>query len=160
MKENMFKTIKEIILGSWSILVGMFITAKWMITRPVTIRYPYQPTRPSPVHKGRIRFVIFPETGTHDCIACLKCENVCPSDCFKIAGEKPAAGGQKRPTLFTYNFSTCSLCSLCIEVCPTKTLEHSPEFNLASGDKAIFFYDFLKDTEERREKQDAATLNR
>ena len=151
----MVQTLKEIISGAWSILVGMGITLKWMLTRPITIQYPKQPTRRSPVHKGRIEFVIFPATGTHDCIACLKCQNICPSDCFQIAGEKPAAGGQRRPTLFTYNFSNCSLCSLCIEVCPTKTLEHSPEFNLASINKDQYFYDFLKDTEERKAKQNA-----
>ncbi len=155
----MFKLIKEILVGAWSIVVGMYITLKWMMTKPVTIQYPKQPTRPSPVHKGRIRFVIFPETGTHDCIACLKCQNICPSDCFEIAGEKPAEGGKKRPNFFTYNFSNCSLCSLCIEVCPTKTLEHSPEFNLASDDKDIYFYDFLKDTQQRKEQANAA-INR
>lgn len=152
----MFKTIKEIFMGAGSILISMGITLKWMFLRPVTIQYPKQPTRVSPVHKGRIRFVIFPATGTHDCIACLKCQNICPSDCFNIAGDKSAEGGKKRPNLFTYNFSNCSLCSLCIEVCPTKTLEHSPEFNLASGDKDAYWYNFLTDTEERKKKQDAA----
>ncbi|MBI4397503.1 MAG: 4Fe-4S dicluster domain-containing protein, partial [Candidatus Omnitrophica bacterium] len=126
------------------------------VTKPVTIQYPKQPTRPSSVHKGRIRFVIFPATGTHDCIACLKCQNICPSYCFEIKGEKPAGGGQKRPNFFTYNFSTCSLCSLCLEVCPTKTLEHSPEFNLAGSEKSSYFYDFLKDTEERKNQAHAA----
>lgn len=148
----MIKAISEIISGAASIVTGMGVTLKFMFTRPVTIQYPKEPTRPSPVHKGRIRFVIFPETSTHDCIACLKCQNICPSDCFKIAGEKPAAGGQRRPTLFTYNFSNCSLCSLCIEVCPTVTLEHSPEFNLASEEKNRYWYDFMKDTEERKAK--------
>ncbi|MBI4971828.1 MAG: 4Fe-4S binding protein [Candidatus Omnitrophica bacterium] len=155
----MFKNIKEIFTGAWSILVGMFITFKWMLKRPVTIQYPKQPTRPSPVHKGRIRFVIFPATGTHDCIACLKCQNICPSDCFEIKGDKPAEGGKKRPNFFTYNFSNCSLCSLCIEACPTKTLEHSPEFNLASENKDDYFYNFLNDVEERKKKVDA-TVNR
>lgn len=154
----MISILKEIIQGAWSILQGMGVTLKFMLTRPVTIQYPKQPTRPSSVHKGRIRFVIFPETGTHDCIACLKCQNICPSNCFKIEGAKPAAGGQRRPTKFVYNFSTCSLCSLCIEVCPTFTLEHSPEFNLASWEKQGYIYDFLKDTEERKAKAERSNV--
>jgi len=156
----MLNTVKEIFVGAWSILVGMGVTFKYIFKRPVTLQYPYQPAHPSNVHKGRIRFVVFPETNTHDCIACLKCKNICPSNCFlEITGEKPPEGGKKRATKFINNFSTCSLCSLCIEACPTKTLEHSPEFNLASEDKKMFIYDFLKEVDERNE-QTSGTASR
>ena len=154
----MIQTMTEIFQGAASIASGMWVSLKFMFTRPVTIQYPKEPTRPSPVHKGRIRFVIFPESGTHDCIACLKCQVICPSDCFQIAGAKPAEGGQRRPTKFTYSFSNCSLCSLCIEVCPTLTLEHSPEFNLAGFEKDPYFYNFMTDTEERKAKVHAGTV--
>ncbi len=156
----MLNTVKEIGLGAWSLVEGMGVTLKFMFKRPVTLQYPLQPSQPSNVHKGRIRFVVFPETQNHDCIACLKCKNICPSKCFlELAGEKPPEGGRKRPTEFVYNFSTCSLCSLCIEVCPTKTLEHSPEFNLADDKKDTFIYDFLKDVEQRKVPVDVVANN-
>ncbi len=36
----------------------------------------------------------------------------------------------------------------------------SPEFNLASEEKQIYWYDFLKDTEERKAKANAAIAGR
>lgn len=125
--------------------MGMSVTWRWMWKLPVTVQYPQEATQPAVQHKGRIRFVTFPETGTHDCIACLICEKTCPSGCFSITGEKPAGGGKKRPTVFKYNLPTCSLCSLCIEACPTGTLEHSPEHNLASLTKQPYQFDFVAD---------------
>lgn len=148
----MFKILKELVTGTQSILTGMAVTARWMLKPPVTVSYPMQRSVPAANHKGRIQLVIFPESGTHDCIACLKCEKICPSACISIAGEKPAGGGQKRPTRFDYKFQTCSLCSLCIEVCPTNTLEHSPEYNLADEAKQTFSYNFLADIETRKLK--------
>jgi NADH-quinone oxidoreductase subunit I len=56
---------------------------------------------------------------------------LCPTNVIKVQGEKPAAHAEKRATLYFIDFSHCSLCGLCVENCPTRTLRFSEEYELA-----------------------------
>lgn len=148
---------KDIVVGAWSLLVGMWVTIRYMFKRPVTQQYP----RVRLEHKhfrGPIQFVIFPETGTHNCIACLLCAKICPTNCYVIEGAKSAEeGGQKRPTKFIYNYWQCSLCNLCVQVCPTQTLEHSKDFESASYSRDDFArVDFIAQAKKRSAQLKAA----
>jgi len=59
--------------------------------------------------------------------------------------------GKKKKTLslFTLDFTKCSLCGTCVEICPTQALEFSNEYNLAAFSREAFHYDILKRLEER-----------
>ena len=72
---------------------------------------------------GPIKFVHFEALDSHDCIACNACSNICPSACIKVEGGKVEGIKRKRPSLYEMDFAACSLCGLCIDVCPTETLE-------------------------------------
>ncbi len=110
--------------GVKSLLVGFGITGRHLVRPVVTLQYPHQ--RPDASYwNGPIELVTFPETGTHDCIACNACARICPSDCFEIEGKRPEGAKKMRATKFLIDFSTCSLCGLCIDVCPTDTLQYS-----------------------------------
>ena len=50
------------------------------------------------------------------------------------------------------NFTTCSLCGSCVEVCPIEALKFSRDYNLASTSKEIFHQiDLVKAVEEGNE---------
>lgn len=123
--------VVRIARGIRSLLVGLGITGRESVRRAVTLQYPHE--RPDVTHwGGPIELVTFPETGTHDCIACNACARICPSDCFAIEGKRPEGARKMRATKFTIDFSTCSLCGLCIDVCPTDTLQYSKRYDDAA----------------------------
>lgn len=120
--------LRRIWEGAASLVVGLKVTGRHMMRRSVTLQYPHQ--TPDVTHwNGPIQLVTFPETGTHDCIACNACARICPSDCFVIEGVRREGSKKMRATKFLLDFSTCSLCGLCIDVCPTDTLEYSSRYD-------------------------------
>ena len=123
--------LRRVLGGLRSLLVGLGITGRHMVRPVVTLQYPHE--LPDVSHwGGPIELVTFPQTGTHDCIACNACARICPSDCFDIAGVRPPGLKKMRATTFLLDFSTCSLCGLCIDVCPTDTLTYSAHFDDAA----------------------------
>ena len=121
-------TLRGVLTGLKSLVVGLGVTGRHMVRPVVTLQYPHQ--RPDATHwGGPIELVTFPETGTHDCIACNACTRICPSDCFDIAGVRAPGLKKMRATRFLLDFSTCSLCGLCIDVCPTDTLKYSERYD-------------------------------
>jgi formate hydrogenlyase subunit 6/NADH:ubiquinone oxidoreductase subunit I len=116
--------------GAWSLVVGLRVTGGHLFRRRVTIYYPHE--RPDASKwGGPIELVTFPETGTHDCIGCKACERICPSDCIAVEGKRPEGAKKMRATKFLIDFSTCSLCGLCVDVCPTDTLQYSTRYDEA-----------------------------
>ncbi len=129
--KNLFNYFKEILVGLWSLITGMEVTLRYMFKKPVTVQYPKEKLTMTKNFRGPIQFVLFDKTGSHDCIGCFLCAKACPTDCYTIEAAK-TEGGQKRPTRFEYNVLQCSLCNLCVQVCPTKTLEHSRDYEAAA----------------------------
>lgn len=128
--------------GVWSLAVGLGVTGRHMLRRRVTIYYPHE--RPDTSKwGGPIELVTFPETLTHDCIACNACVRVCPSECISVEGERPEGSKKMRATRFILDFSTCSLCGLCVEVCPTDTLRYSTRYDEATYTRDATYDDLL-----------------
>ncbi len=124
------KLARQVWAGARSLLIGLGITGRHLVRRAVTLQYPHEKPDVSR-WGGPIELVTFPETGTHDCIACNACTRICPSDCFTIEGARAEGAKKMRATKFLLDFSTCSLCGLCIDVCPTDTLKYSERFDEA-----------------------------
>jgi len=134
--------VLRVVRGLKSLLVGMGITGRHFVRPVVTLQYPHQ--RPDATHwGGPIELVTFPETGTHDCIACNACARICPSDCFEIEGKRPEGSRKMRATKLDLDFSTCSLCGLCIDVCPTDTLQYSRRYDDAAYERVQTVNDLL-----------------
>jgi NADH-quinone oxidoreductase subunit I len=123
--------LKEIMVGGWSLIAGMSVTIRRIYRPVVTVQYPRRHLRMSPAYRGHIEFKRFPETGTHNCVACGTCMRLCPTDVIKVQGEKSHAHDEKRATFYFIDFSHCSLCGLCVVNCPTKTLTFSDEYEMA-----------------------------
>jgi NADH-quinone oxidoreductase subunit I len=149
--------MSEIMLGARSLVDGMGVTIGHFFRKPVTVEYPQQRLEMSKAQRNAIVLIPKDEVGgiSHNCIACLQCEKICPSACIKIDGERPDGIPTKRPARFDVNFALCSECGLCLDVCPTETLGWGKTYDDA-GYTREFKYDLLtiwRDKEEAgREK--------
>ena len=131
--------------GFSTLLTGMGITMRNFFRPTVTVQYPRHSIPMTRAYRSAIEFVRFEESGTHDCIACDQCAKICPSDCIVLDGEKPEGVKRKRATSFDVDFALCSLCGLCIDVCPTDTLKYSTGFDEASFARGSLVHDLLTD---------------
>ncbi len=136
--------IGSIFTGAASLLKGMSVTLRALFTKPVTMPYPHKEPELTEAYRSAIELIRFEETGTHDCVACLQCEQICPSFCIKIDGDRPEGMKKKRATQFDMDFALCSLCGLCIDVCPTTTLKYSRIYDEA-GYQREWVHDLLED---------------
>ncbi len=127
----MMTYFKEILVGFWSLLAGMAVTIRYFVKPIVTVQYPRQKLVMSPSYRGYPQFIIDPESHTHKCIACEMCSRICPSQLIAVEGVKFPGAKQKIATKYVHEYYYCSLCGLCVEVCPTSALEFSQEYRLA-----------------------------
>jgi NADH-quinone oxidoreductase subunit I len=134
----------EIISGVRSLITGMRITITQFFKPTITVNYPHQ-TLPMPErYRGHIELVRDPQTGQSLCVACKSCEKACPSGCIAVEGLKREGEKKKSPTEFTVDFTRCSLCGSCVEVCPTEALRFSRRYNLAGTSREAYYLDLLK----------------
>lgn len=126
----MMTYFKEIATGLWSLLAGMAVTIRYFVKPVVTVQYPRQKIQMSPRYRGYPQFILDPDTKTHRCIACEMCSRICPSQLITVEGAKFPGEKQKRGTKYIHEHYYCSLCGLCVEVCPTTALEFSKEYRL------------------------------
>jgi len=140
----------EIYTGGKSLVEGLGVTFKALFQPIVTVQYPREEIDITPNYRGHIDLVLDPEKNTFLCISCGMCERSCPSDCIQVKGKKMEGKKKKTLVLFALDFTKCSLCGTCVEICPTKALEFSREYNLAAFSREAFYFDILKRLEERR----------
>jgi NADH-quinone oxidoreductase subunit I len=142
---------KEILRGSWitarHFTVNMvFHTLKLFGIKTrrkgaVTIQYP-EATKPlAPRHKSRHR-ILRRENGLPQCVACMMCATVCPSECIFIeAAETDDPEVQKYPSRFMVDLNRCCFCGFCVEACPVDAIRmDTGEIRLASTSRADLEY--------------------
>lgn len=149
---DIIQYFREILQGLYSLAVGMGITFRSMFLTPVTVRYPHESLKMHPRFRGHIELIRDGETGQPHCVVCLMCQKACPSGCIAVEGEKPEGAKRKAPTKFILDFTTCSLCGLCVESCKFDAIRYSKAYNLASTRREDFIMDLLhpKTTREAR----------
>jgi NADH-quinone oxidoreductase chain I len=130
--------------GIKSLLVGLGVTFREMIRPMVTVQYPREKVDITPNFRGHTRLVRDQETGTHRCIVCMSCDRDCPSGCITVVGEMREGVKGKVLTSYMLDFTKCSLCGICVEVCPTGALDFSDEYELAGFSREEFHYDLLQ----------------
>lgn len=136
----------------------MGITLRQSFRKPVTLTYPHKKPVLSDAYRGTVDLVKFEETGTHDCIACLQCVKICPSYCITIEGGRVEGMKKARADVVEMDFALCSLCGLCIDTCPTDTLQYSKIYDDV-GYQRNWKYDLLapfRDGEEAFREQQRA----
>ena len=140
---------RDIFVGAKSLLVGLCITGREFFRPVVTERYPYEaPTLPARF-RGHIELIANEETGEPNCVVCGMCQRACPSNCISLDGQKAEGGKGKVLTRYILDFTKCSLCGSCVEICNFNALRFSREYNLASFDKNDFVMDLMKRLEDQ-----------
>jgi len=123
-----------------SVLGGLFITAKHILRRRFTLRYPEKRFTPPDGYRG-IPALVKDQNGREKCVACYLCQFVCPPRAITIkAAEMPGNPVEKFPEEFEINMLRCIYCGYCEEVCPEQAifLVHDYEFAGGSRKELIF----------------------
>ncbi|MBI5016852.1 MAG: NADH-quinone oxidoreductase subunit I [Deltaproteobacteria bacterium] len=139
----MIAYFKEIVSGAWSLIVGMRLTAGFGLGRTMTVHYPFERLDVTPNFRGHIDLIIDPDTAESKCITCMMCEKTCPSSCIGIQAEKPEGAKKKILVEYHLDFTKCSLCGNCVEVCPVDALEFSHEYNLVGTSRHDFHFELV-----------------
>lgn len=160
--------IIQTLSGVWGLLTGLFITGRFFFSRKKTVYYPRQVIEADRImdFRGPIELVgSDTDPAVPRCISCMMCMQNCPSQCITIERQKPPklteeeqkamaeaeARGEKpkkptapkNPARWDYDYSRCSLCGTCVEVCPVKSLAFSHDIYLAGTSRDDFNRDLL-----------------
>ncbi len=111
------------------IIKPYIIVFKHAISKPHTIKYPYERLMFSDGYRGRISLRF------EKCIGCGLCSRTCPNraiEMVEIEGEKHSF-----PQI---NFGRCSFCCLCVDVCPRGALfsDEVVELSVIKRDDLIY----------------------
>jgi NADH-quinone oxidoreductase subunit I len=143
--------LREILRGAW-ITSRHFFVNMWFHTLrfvgirtrrsgAVTIQYPDVVKPLSPRHRSQHR-ILRRSNGLPQCVACMMCVTVCPSECIFIeAGETEDPEVQKYSTSFVIDLSRCCLCGFCVEACPEDAIRmDTGEIRLSATSRAELEY--------------------
>ncbi|MBO8092095.1 MAG: 4Fe-4S binding protein [Prosthecochloris sp.] len=120
----------------------------------VTLQYPREAV-PTP-QNARYRLY----NDIDDCIGCGQCVRACPIECItmetikvtkddlEVCG-KTSGGQQKRfwVPVFDIDIAKCMTCGICVSVCPTECLVHTPVSDFSEFDRDNMLYHFGNLTE-------------
>lgn len=132
---NIKEYFATLFTGLHSLVKGMEVTGKELVTRKVTEQYPEnRATLKIPDRFRATLQFIYDEQGAHKCIACKSCERNCPNGTIKIQTRMvDLPNGKKKMKLdkYIYDLGSCTFCNLCVSSCPTNAIEFSNDFEQA-----------------------------
>jgi len=133
-------TVKEILNKALmiEILKGMQLTFKRLVSKAVTIQYPFEKRKIWPGFRGRHAFVRDPFTGKDKCIGCMTCARVCPAKCITIKKEK--IDNKMVTTEYKIDASRCIFCGYCVESCPVCALVLTEEYEYSAYSRDEFIF--------------------
>ena len=124
----MLSSIKNIIVGFYTIIRSMWMVNSHAIRPRDTILYPEQAVPVPPRFRGRIILSRDPD-GDERCVACNLCAVACPVGCISLQ-KAEREDGRWYPEFFRINFSRCIFCGLGEEACPTTAIQMTPDFEM------------------------------
>lgn len=121
--------------GIKSLVSGMQVTAKELVTPKVTECYPENRDTLQISDRFRAELTLkYDEQGRHKCIGCGICQMNCPNGTIKLVTkmvELPDGKKKRKLDKYFYDLGSCTFCMLCITSCPQDALEFSNDFEQA-----------------------------
>ena len=132
------KPILQRVRDLWSLAKGLGITGNTLVARTATVHYPAGGAEPGRDSGDPSSWCPGPMILKRPNVSHADVMNICPSGCITVAKMKPpkpdparmqiraaVADGKagkptapKEPETYLYDYSLCSLCGMCAEVCP------------------------------------------
>lgn len=132
----------EIGSGLKSLVTGMAVTGKELVTPKITECYPENRATLKIADRFRAELTLkYDEQGRHKCIGCGICQMNCPNGTIKLTTKMvDLPDGKKKRKLdkYVYDLGSCTFCMLCVTTCPQDALEFSNDF-----EQAVFTRDKL-----------------
>ncbi len=121
--------------GVKSLLVGMGVTGKELVTPKITEQYPENRKTLQIADRFRAELTLkYDAEGRHRCIACGICQMNCPNGTISLTTkmvELPDGKKKRKLDKYTYDLGSCTFCMLCVTTCPQDALEFSNDFEQA-----------------------------
>lgn len=128
--------------GVKSLLVGMGVTGKELVTPKITEQYPENRKTLQIADRFRAELTLkYDAEGRHRCIACGICQMNCPNGTINLTTkmvELPDGKKKRKLDKYMYDLGSCTFCMLCVTSCPQDALEFSNDF-----EQAVFTRDAL-----------------
>lgn len=152
---NILEYFKEVGSGVKSLVTGMKVTGKELLTPKITEQYPENRATLEIADRFRAELtLIYDKDGRHKCIACGICQMNCPNGTIKLETkmvEMPDGKKKRKLDKYLYDLGSCTFCMLCVTTCPQNALEFSNDF-----EQAVFERDkLIKQLNYRPEVPDA-----
>ena len=128
--------IKNILVGIWRLIQGMYVTMLNFIRPKVTEQYPENRGKVFPHERMRGQLVMpHNDANQHKCTACGICEMNCPNGTIQVISKKETdeVTGKEKKVLdkYLYDIGSCIFCALCTASCPQDAIEWSNHFEHA-----------------------------
>jgi NADH-quinone oxidoreductase chain I len=127
--------VKNVVDTLKTTLVGMRITGRYLLQKPITVQYPDE-RMPIP---NRYRGIHYLEQ--EKCIDCLACARACPIDCIEMDAVRH--GKELEWISFTLDYQKCMFCELCVYPCPKDCIHMGTEYAFVTYDRSEFKHDLL-----------------
>lgn len=128
--------------GVKSLLSGMAVTGKELVTPKITEQYPENRATLDISDRFRAELTLkYDAEGRHRCIACGICQMNCPNGTIELKTkmvELPDGKKKRKLDEYLYDLGSCTFCMLCVTTCPQDALEFSNDF-----EQAVFTRDKL-----------------
>lgn len=122
--------------GIKSLVQGMEVTGKELVTPKVTEQYPENRATLGIADRFRAELTLkYDENGRHKCIGCGICQMNCPNGTIHLETkmvELPDGKKKRKLDKYMYDLGSCTFCMLCVTTCPQNALEFSNDFEQAT----------------------------
>lgn len=126
----------EIGSGLKSLVTGMAVTGKELVTPKITECYPENRATLNIADRFRAELTLkYDDQGRHKCIGCGICQMNCPNGTIQLTTkmvELPDGKKKRKLDKYMYDLGSCTFCMLCVTTCPQNALEFSNDFEQAT----------------------------
>ena len=125
--------------GVKNLLIGMGVTFRNMLSKPVTLQYPEVKRTMPARYRGR-HFLNRDEEGLERCVGCSLCSLNCPVGCIHVVSaendtDNPVSKGERYAEVYEINLLRCIYCGYCEEACPVDAVVLREHYELADYDR-------------------------